>query len=75
MNKSTIVIEIVRTYLQKNSYDGLCNVECGCFLDDLMPCSEPQSDCEAGYRIPAPPDYPYGPGDIISTKKPEKNND
>ena len=32
------VREIVREYLVANGYDGLCNDECGCDLDDFMPC-------------------------------------
>jgi len=42
------VEEIVTEYLAANGYDGLCNDDCGCWLDDLFPCGSAQSDCEAG---------------------------
>lgn len=37
------VTEIIKVYLQKHGYDGLCNpdLECGCGVDDLQPCYEP----------------------------------
>ena len=44
------VLEIVREYLEKHGYDGLCNEECGCTLEDLEPCGEMMSDCCACYR-------------------------
>ena len=43
--------EIVKEWLKANGYDGLYNseLECGCQLGDLMPCSEPHtSECLAG---------------------------
>lgn len=48
--------EIVENWLKKHKYDGLYNpnIECGCFLDDLMPCNEVCSDCESGYKKPDP---------------------
>jgi hypothetical protein len=55
------ILEIVREYLKANGYDGLCNpdAECGCVLDDLMPCSEPGMECQAGHRVkPGPDDDP-----------------
>ena len=33
------VQEIVKDYLEKCGYDGLCRDDCGCGLDDFMPCS------------------------------------
>ena len=48
------VYEIVEKYLVDNSYDGLCNDECGCPLGDLMPCySQGVIECVPGYRISA----------------------
>ena len=43
--------EIVRLWLEQNGYDGLYWpwLECGCFLDDLMPCDEPSCRCTAGF--------------------------
>lgn len=45
------VREILNEYLKKHGYDGLSGRECGCRLDDLMPCYEPSPDCEPGYLI------------------------
>jgi hypothetical protein len=41
---------IVKEYLAKNGYDGLCNDDCGCGLDDLAPCDNMSEDCMAAYR-------------------------
>jgi len=44
--------EILKAWLKENGYDGLCNPvdECGCGLDDFMPCGDPNiSDCEAAH--------------------------
>ena len=48
MNVKDIVID----YLEKNGYDGLCNpsIECGCGLDDFIPCGEMGQNCEAAYK-------------------------
>jgi hypothetical protein len=44
---------IVKTHLIKMGYDGLYqNGECGCKIDDLMPCVEIRSDCQAGFIVP-----------------------
>lgn len=43
---------IVKNWLIDNDYDGLSNLdlECGCTLDDLMPCEIcDQFNCQAGY--------------------------
>ena len=45
------VKEIVADWLKQHGYDGLFNPDCGCVLDDLMPCADRFSDCEAGYRV------------------------
>mgnify|MGYP006987954627 CR=1 FL=1 len=44
--------EIVRDWLSRHGYDGLCypEEECGCGIDDLMPCSQPSLNCVAGYK-------------------------
>ena len=41
------VKEIVQVFLKLNKYDGLYNVdyECGCEINDLMPCDESYSFC------------------------------
>ena len=42
---------IVTEWLKANGYDGLCNdEECGCGIDDLMPCGEPGEHCVAGHK-------------------------
>ncbi len=45
------VKEIVREWLREKGYDGLCAEDCGCSVDDLMPCSGygASEDCMAGY--------------------------
>ena len=46
------VIEIVKSYLVANGFDGLVQVdaECGCLCDDLAPCQSDYGQCEPGYR-------------------------
>jgi hypothetical protein len=48
------IIEILRTWLGENGYDGLYAPDldnCGCRLDDLCPCGEASFlDCSAAYR-------------------------
>lgn len=50
------VHEIVKQHLEAHKYDGLCGDECGCQLDDLMPCSgesmsEQVPGCEPAYKV------------------------
>jgi len=42
---------IVKKWLRAHGYDGLYNdwMECGCRLDEFMPCGEPGTDCQAAY--------------------------
>lgn len=47
------VKEIVAEYLAANGYGGLHYDECGCFLDDLMPCGECCEQCEPAYKVAA----------------------
>ncbi len=45
------VLDMVRAQLIAGGYDGLyCPGECACLVDDLAPCDEINSACEAGYR-------------------------
>jgi hypothetical protein len=46
------VKEIIEKYLRDNGYDGLCyaDEECGCLLEDLIPCGEPCDQCVPGYN-------------------------
>lgn len=48
------VRDIVAAWLKEHGYDGLFADECGCTVDDLMPCSETYFNCEAGYKNPCP---------------------
>ena len=51
------VRNIVSEWLRKHGYDGLYTEDCGCVLDDLMPCSGPyefSTSCNPGYRNPCP---------------------
>ena len=41
--------QIVADGLRAGGFDGLCRGDCGCRLDDLMPCHEPGIDCVAGH--------------------------
>jgi len=62
-------VNIVRDWLIKHGYDGLCNSDygCGCRLDNLMPCEE-LTNCQPGYLVyDDPVNYPNG---YISTEKP-----
>lgn len=45
------VKDIVLEYLTKNGYGGLRFDECGCFLDDLIPCGESCEHCEPAYSV------------------------
>lgn len=58
----TSVKEMVAQWLRANHYDGLCNPdgECGCGLDDLMPCQcVNERDCVCAYEIPVPDGSEY----------------
>lgn len=53
MSSGASVSRMVREYLARNGYDGLCNAvaECGCTLDDLFPCSGPSyRECRAAHK-------------------------
>lgn len=50
--KTKTVKEIITNYLIKNGYGGLCHFDCGCNLDDLIPCDSDFSHCEPGYKVP-----------------------
>lgn len=47
------VRQIVAEYLKANGFDGLSDgpAECGCKLEDLMPCSYPFQLCKPGHRV------------------------
>lgn len=46
------VIEIVKAHLEREGFGGLVadGGECGCELDDLVPCAGDCSHCSPGYK-------------------------
>lgn len=45
------VYDIIKEYLEKNGYTALCGDDCGCSLDDFMPCGGDNCmSCTAGYK-------------------------
>ncbi len=46
------VKEIVAAKLKELGADGLCTCECGCGLDDLMPCENECGQCVPAKRAP-----------------------
>ena len=53
--------EIVKDWLKQKGFDGLCeyDCECGCEIDDLMPCDQPGPRCLAGFKKDADPASGY----------------
>lgn len=51
--KLKTVKEIVKEYLEANGHDGLFNpdAECGCYLDNLVPCACINEECMSGYAV------------------------
>ncbi|RLI68626.1 hypothetical protein DRO91_08760 [Candidatus Heimdallarchaeota archaeon] len=43
---------MVTGFLSAKGYSGLYNLEmeCGCAIEDLMPCESMSGDCKAGYK-------------------------
>lgn len=71
------VKEIVKEWLETNGYDGLFyEGECGCLIDDLMPCalyaSEFSAVCEPGYRQPPPAGYEDDYDFFVGPEKPKE---
>ena len=50
------VREIIKAYLKEHGFDGLVDDdgECGCLVDNLMPCDAPCETCRPGFRGPDP---------------------
>ena len=74
------VREIVAEWLKANGFDGLYGYDCGCTVDDLMPCSsEGLERCEAGYKTKCDPEHCAADGDCDfhigpAPEKPEKES-
>jgi hypothetical protein len=49
------VAEILKTWLIEHGYDGLCGDECGCGVDDLLPC-DMGAQCIPAYKRVCPTD-------------------
>jgi hypothetical protein len=47
------IVKIIKQYLKKNGYDGLCNMDCGCGINELNVCSEINIDCIPAYKTKA----------------------
>ena len=46
------VQELTAQWLKDNGYDGLYNDDdCGCTLDDFVPCGHLDSECRAGHVV------------------------
>lgn len=45
--------EIVQKYLTENKYDGLTlpDYDCGCGINDLMPCGEINENCKVAKKV------------------------
>jgi hypothetical protein len=58
MAMNPTVIEIVRSHLAREGYDGLYSPRrgCACRLADLAPCGEIGGDCWAGYETKCEPE-------------------
>ena len=54
MKNNIEVRDMVFEWLNKHGYDGLCNEDCGCGIDDLMPCASWFADCEPAYKVHPP---------------------
>ena len=54
------VKEIVADWLKEHGCEGLCDDDCGCVLDDLMPCGGEYGKCVAAVKGPVPPEYGDG---------------
>ena len=49
------VRDILRQWLEANGYGGLYDDnECGCAVDNLIPCDGPCYPCHPGYKGPSP---------------------
>lgn len=56
--------DIVVAWLKEHGYDGLCEEECGCNLNDIMPCNlEGKARCRAGKICNGPCENCYAEGE------------
>jgi hypothetical protein len=43
--------KIIKKYLTENGYDGLCNADCGCGMDELFLCGSDTTECVPAYKV------------------------
>lgn len=65
-NCHTRLKDIVIGWLEVFKFDGLYTDDCGCTVDDLMPCEQPGLDCKPGFKIPCTPNDGVCDGDCIT---------
>jgi hypothetical protein len=53
------VKNLAQMMLRKSGYTGLINGDCGCSLEDFMPCGECCCNCDPGYLHPDGHVYRY----------------
>ena len=64
-------MEILKEALKAKGFDGLYTDECGCTLDDFMPCNcDSAWHCEPGYKVKCPRTCGEGHDFHISPRKP-----
>jgi hypothetical protein len=71
MSKPTVA-DILKAWCELQGYDGLYHsvIECGCMLDDLIPCGSDPSLCQPGYKRKPDPNSEWADADwIIHTEK------
>lgn len=58
MEKTLTVYQIVQAHLEREGLEGLWNEvgECACEVHELGPCGQMDQDCQAGVKIPCPPE-------------------
>lgn len=63
--------DIIKDFLIKNGFDGLLNndLDCGCELDDLLPCDWHCGDCIPGYKTMEDGEC------VIVEEKPKRDNE
>ena len=65
--------QMVYEMLVKYDYEGLYTDDCGCLLDDLMPCGEWVGDCKAGDKCRVPAYDGYGTQDGVGPREAEND--
>ena len=66
--------DMVKQWLRDEGYDGIYNPDgdCGCALEDFMPCIDEIHECKPGYKkMGCPPDCGLGCKFHIVEEKPD----